>query len=335
MVVQTGSRFPCSGRHCPPDVAGLRRSLAREVWHRTQTRRRLSAQGSPGDQGLTLVELLVAFAALLILFTMVSTAITTYLSVSNTVIASYNTNDQILPTSIVIQRLIRSEVEPAPTPTAAGQVNASQCPVLNAPCPPFVLGSVGTTSTTFYANLGTLTVAGTQHPGPAKIVMSASTPAKCSGCSYYTSTFTVTEQAPDLSAGVSTCPFSTASTLHCTYTTSPVVTLVYLSGVINGQTNLLNASTPIFTYNTLDPYSAAYVPGATSFGTGTCQPPTVTNVNGVPTDTASNCAADNIQSVGVDLQVVQAGSQKETYQESSFVVYRLSSASYLYRQNLG
>ena len=58
-------------------------------------------------------------------------------------------------------------------------------------------------------------------------------------------------------------------------------------------------------------------------------------MNGVPTDTASNCAADNIQSVGVDLQVVQAGSQKETYQENSFVVYRLSSASYLYRQNLG
>ena len=316
-------------------MAVLSRSLARVVQRRTQARDRLLAQGSPGDQGLTLVELLVAFAGLLILFTLVSTALTTYLNVSNKVISSYSTNDQILPTSIIIQRLIRSEVEPAPTPTASAQVNASQCPVLNAPCPPFVLGSVGSTSTTFYANVGTLSVAGTQHPGPAKIVMSSSAPTKCTGCSYYTSTFTVTEQAPDLSAGVSTCPFSTASTLHCTYTTAPLVRLVTLNGVINGQTNLLDASTPIFTYNTLDPYSAAYVPGATGFGTGTCQPPTVTTVNGVPTDTASNCAADNIQSVGVDLQVVQAGLAKETYQENSFAVYRLSSASYLYRQNLG
>jgi hypothetical protein len=39
--------------------------------------------------------------------------------------------------------------------------------------------------------------------------------------------------------------------------------------------------------------------------------------------------------VGVDLQVVQAGSQSESYQENSFTVYRLSSASYLYRANLG
>jgi prepilin-type N-terminal cleavage/methylation domain-containing protein len=324
MAVERIPRLPGATRRRPIGVSGFRRLP-------TRADDQCSVPGSTDDQGFTLVELLVAFAALLVLFVIVANAVTTYLNVSNNVISSYNTNDQVLPTSIIIQRLIRSEVEPAPTPTASGQVNASQCPVLKAPCPPFVLGSVGTTSTTFYANLGTLTVAGTQHPGPAKVVMSASTPTKCTGCAYYTSTFTVTEQAPDLNS----CPFSTSSTLHCTYTTTPLVTLVYLPGVINGQTNLLNASTPIFTYNTLDPYSAAYVPGATGFGTGTCQPPTVTNVNGVPTDTASNCPADNIQSVGVDLQVVRAGLQKETYQESSFVTYRLSSSSYLYSQNLG
>jgi hypothetical protein len=294
-------------------------------------RRRGSVTISADDQGLSLVELLVAFAALLILFGIVASAITTYLAVSNKVIASYNTNDEILPTSIIIQRLIRSQVEPAPIPTASAQVDAPQCPVLNAPCPAFVLGSVGTTSTTFYANVGTLTVGGTAHPGPARIVMSASTPVKCTGCNYYASQFTVTEQAPDLNS----CPFSASSTLHCTYTTAPLVELVDLNGVINGQANLLNPSTPIFTYNTLDPYSATYVPGNTNFSTSQCQPPTVTTVNGIPTTTASNCPADNIQSVGVDLQVVQAGSQSESYQENSFTVYRLSSASYLYRANLG
>ncbi len=310
----------------------LRTSLTYRSWQRAMARRRSrSASGSAGDHGFTLVELLVAFSALLILFGIVATAITAYMSVSNNVIASYTTNDQILPTSIVIQRLIRSEVEPAPTPTAAGQVVSPMCPVLNAPCPAFVLGSVGTTSTKFYANVGTLTVGGVARPGPAQIVMSETTPTKCSSCKFYTSQFTVTEQAPDLNS----CPFSTSSTLHCTYTTAPLVELVDLSGVVNGQANLLNPSTPIFTYNTLDPYSAAYVPGNTNFATTQCQPPTVTDVNGIPTDTASNCPADNIQSVGVDLQVLQAGSQNETYQENSFTVYRLSSASYLYRANLG
>jgi hypothetical protein len=309
----------------------LHPSIAFQAWRRVADRHQGSGADRPDDQGLTLVELLVAFAALLILFGIVASAVTTYLAVSNKVIASYNTNDQILPTSIIIQRLIRSEVEPAPTPTASTQVASPQCPVLNAPCPPFVLGSVGTTSTTFYANVGTLTVSGTARPGPAKIVMSASIPAKCTGCNYYTSQFTVTEQPPDLNS----CPFSTSSTLHCTYTTAPVVELVDLNGVINGQANLLNASTPIFTYNTLDPYSAVYVPGNTNFATSQCQPPTVTTVNGIPTTTASNCPADNVQSVNVDLQVVQAGNQTETYQENSFTVYRLSSASYLYRANLG
>jgi hypothetical protein len=77
------------------------------------------------------------------------------------------------------------------------------------------------------------------------------------------------------------------------------------------------------------------VPGNTNFAIAQCQPPTVTTVNGIPTLTASNCPADMIQSVGVDLQVVQPGSSTETFQENSFTVYRLSSASYLYRANLG
>ncbi len=303
----------------------------RDSWRRAAERRHRSAAGAAGDQGFTLVELLVAFATLLILFGIVGTAVTSYMSVSNKVINSYTTNDHILPTSIIIQRLIRSEVEPAPTPTAANQVSSPQCPVLNAPCPAFVLGSVGSTSTTFYANVGTLTVGGVARPGPARIVMSATAPTECTGCRYYTSTFTVTEQAPDLNS----CPFSAASTLHCTYTTAPLVEMVNLSGVVNGQTNLLNSTVPIFTYNTLDPYSAAYVPGNTNFAIAQCQPPTVTTVNGIPTLTASNCPADMIQSVGVDLQVVQAGSATETFQENSFTVYRLSSASYLYRANLG
>ncbi len=294
--------------------------------HRSIRDRRLD------DSGLTLVELLVAFAALMVLFTVVAVSITSYLSISSQVIGSYNTNDQILPTSIIIQRMIRSEVEPAPTPTASGQVTSPMCPVLNAPCPPFSLGNVSSTKATFYANVGADKVDGvTYGPGPALITMSATTPSKCASCKYYTSTFTVTEQAPNAGS----CPFTTSSTAHCTYATAPVVTLVYLTNVVNGQTNLLNPTTPIFTYNTLDPYSAAYVPGNSNFAVSQCNPPTVTDVDGVPTDTASNCPADNIQSVGVDLQVLQSGTAEEKYQENSFAVYRLSSSSYLYSTVVG
>ena len=75
--------------------------------------------------------------------------------------------------------------------------------------------------------------------------------------------------------------------------------------------------------------------GTHDFATSQCLAPTVTTINGVPTDTASNCPADNIQSVRVDLQVLQPDSRTEAYQENSFTVYRLSSSSYLYRANLG
>ena len=306
------------------------RASIHDVRRNVATRAARRTAGS--DDGFTLVELLVAFAAMIVLFTIAATAITTYLSVSNTVLGSYSTNDQILPTSIIIQRLIRSEVEPAPTPTASNQVSSPMCPVLKAPCPPFVLGNVGTTSMQFYANVGATVVNGTTYgPGPALIVMSSTLPSKCATCMFTTSTFTVTEQP----ANVGTCPFSTASTLHCAYGTAPVTKLVNLTNVVNGQTGLLNPSVPIFTYNTLDPYSAAFVPGDTRFLVADCQQPTITTINNVPTLTASNCPADNIQSVGVDLQVLQPGTHTENYQESSFQVYRLSSSSYLYRANLG
>lgn len=290
---------------------------------------RRRAEGA-ADQGLTLVELLVAFAALMVLLTLVGTALTTYLNIGTQVVSSYNATERILPGSIIIQRLIRSEVEPAPTPTAT-----------NVPVPAFVPNAVGTFSTTFYANVG-------DPNGPAKIVMSSTAPATCTGCRFKTSQFAVLQYVacPKTPAGsvpagcptngVNGCPFTTISTNTCTWSTNGTE-LVTINGVINGQTGLTNASTPIFTYNTLDPYSSAYVAGAGGTPNavtgilpnfGTCNAPTT--VNGNPTQ--SNCPADNIQSVGFDIQVQVPGAP---FQENSFVVYRLSSASYLYSTLVG
>jgi hypothetical protein len=102
-------------------------------------------------------------------------------------------------------------------------------------------------------------------------------------------------------------------------------------------TPLCQSATPVFTYNTLDPYAGTYVPnntGGTPSSLGilpvfnSCTSPTV--VAGVPTK--SNCPPDMIQSVGVDLEVQVPGS---AIQENAYTVYRLSSSSYLYSTLVG
>jgi hypothetical protein len=273
---------------------------------------------------------------------------TAYLSAGTAVTSSYRATDQLLPGSIIIQRLIRSEVEPAPTllTTVAGA-----CGAANVPCPAFPPATIGSYSTTFYSNVG-----GTAGQyGPAKIVMALSTPTKCSGCRFPTAQFTVTEY-PALSSPA--CPFTVVSTNLCTWSASGT-RLVTINNVVNGLT--LSGSTPvlsttanawpgctgcggpIFTYNTLDPYSAAYVAGAGGTpsatplalpsgilpGFATCSAPT-TNANGVAT--SSNCPADTIQSVQFDIQVQVQGSP---VQENSFSIYRLSSTSFLYSTLVG
>ena len=107
---------------------------------------------------------------------------------------------------------------------------------------------------------------------------------------------------------------------------------------MNGSTYLTNATPPtIFTYNTLDPYSQTYVAGAggtPNAMTGilptfnSCAAPTLTNGN----PSSSNCPPDMIQSVGVDLQVDVPGTP---VQENAFLVYRLSSSSYLFSPLVG
>jgi len=177
--------------------------------------------------------------------------------------------------------------------------------------------------------------------GPAKIVMALSTPTQCSTCKFPTAQFTVTEYP-----ATSNCPTSLTASSQCTFS-STGTRLVTVNNVINGLTlsgsTVVLSSTPIFTYNTLDPYNATYTAGAGGTpsatpagaptgilpGFATCAAPT-TNANGDPT--SSNCPADTIQSVQVDLQVQFQGGPM---QENNFTVYRLSSTSYLYSTLVG
>jgi prepilin-type N-terminal cleavage/methylation domain-containing protein len=308
---------------------------------RASLRRRLHADGA--DAGFTLVEMLVAMATLMILFVITTNVLTTYLNAGTTVTSTYTSLDQFLPSQMVVARLIRSEVEPAPTPSTA----ASGCAAVGVPCPAFLTGSVGTYSVTFYANVG-------DPNGPSKIVMAASAPSRCTGCKYSVSTFTVTQYpaCPALATATSTCPvnsgcpFSATSTLTCSWS-SAGKQVVNIGDVVNGaELSSVNttapystyAAIPIFTYNTLDPYSTNYLPNAGTpanastgilSGFNSCSAPTV-NASNVPT--ASNCPADTIQSIGLDLEVQAPGSPLE---ENAYTVYRLSSSSFLYSTLVG
>ncbi|MBV8462418.1 MAG: prepilin-type N-terminal cleavage/methylation domain-containing protein, partial [Acidimicrobiales bacterium] len=273
--------------------------------------------GSRDDRGLTLMEMMVAFTTLLILFTITGLVLNTYLNAGTTVISTYNSAGEFIPSQIIISRLLRSQVEPAPTPTS-GSTSCSSA--ANVPCPPFLTGSVGTYSVTFYANVG-----GTQGQyGPAKIVMAEGTPTKCGNCNFYSAPFTVMEY-PALQTPA--CPTSPTATTSCTWSTTGTQ-LVDIQNVVNGAatvaspvtacgqsttTPLCQSSTPIFTYNTIDPYSTAYTPnntGGTPPASGvlpafnTCNAPTYSG----QTPTQSNCPPDMIQSVGVDLMVQTPGS---------------------------
>jgi hypothetical protein len=320
-----------------------RRRAARDPHFGVDGRRnRWSARG---DEGLTLVEMLVAFSTLMVLFTITAVVFSTYIDTGTTVISTYNSTDLFLPSQIINARLLRSQVEPAPTP-ASGTTTCSAA--ASVPCPPFLTGSVGTYSVTFYANVG-----GTAGQyGPAKIVMAEGTPSKCPSCSFYSSIFTVTEYPATATSGVSTCPLTPTATNSCTWSTTGTV-LVDIPDVVNGAatvttavsacgqtsttTPLCAATTPLFTYNTLDPYDGTYTPnaGGTPNSSGilptfnSCSAPTVNSSN-VPTQ--SNCPPDMIQSVGIDLEVQTAGSP---VQENAFTVYRLSSSSYLYSTLVG
>jgi len=317
---------------------------------------------------MTLVELLIASAVLLTLMTVVSVAISSYLRAGNAVITTYTGTDQFTPTQIIIQRLIRSQVEPADVQT---QTTAPTCPsvttaVVGAPCPAFVTASVGTYSTAFFANIG-------DPNGPGKIVMGLGTASQCKGCNYYSAPFSVTQYpaCPYQTTGTplagcqllnssknNVCPTQAnlaagaAASTQCTWSTAGT-RLVTIPNVVNGgpqsqPTSLPYASTPIFTYNTIDQYSTTLVlgdGGTANASTGilpgfaACGAPT-TDANGNPTST--NCAADDVQSVQVALVVhapgtrLSSGAQNANATvENSYTVYRLSSSSFLFSSLVG
>jgi prepilin-type N-terminal cleavage/methylation domain-containing protein len=277
------------------------------------------------DAGMTLVELLIASALLVVLLTAVALTMSVAEAVNTNVSSQYQEFQQAVPALAPLQALLRAEVEPGP---ASGS---------GVPQPGFA--SVGNFSLTFYANIGTaynnVTTAGTTA-GPAKIVAqevdangspvtSATTCSTSSLCN-----FQVLEYLPVTNAGVSTCPGVSPSGTACQYPATGKL-LVNVVGVTNNPSQGASAP-PIFSYNVLN----------TTTGTATnLSYATVQSGLSCTGASATACPADSIQSVTVELQVGRKGAGTNGTVDEVLVVYRYagsngsSSYPYLYSSAVG
>lgn len=250
------------------------------------------------ERGYSLAELSIVLLLLGLLFATVAPILVTMTNVTFQVNDTYANENQLLPVSTNLQRLIRSAVSPGPA-LASGQ----PIPAFGVYYPTNVAGNANTTapytaisatSMTFFSNIG-------DPNGPALIVAQLNT-------STQTLTVSITR------ADANTCPGVNASPVGngCTWGQSAATatrTLFTVQHVVN---------TTAFTYN-LD---SGTTPNFTK-----C-------TDTAPPNPATNCDAAQILNVGVDVQVntnVSHGSQAEDIT----VVYQLSGYSQAYDPAVG
>ncbi len=290
------------------------------------------------EEGVTLVELLVALMTLLVLFAMTVPIVDVLFSTVARVNNTYINVNQLLPVSTNLQRFVRSAVEPGPA-------------VNGVPDPPFVTGAISPTSLTFYTNIG-------DPNGPAKIVASCTSANPSSGLCDAGGTFTVTEAA----ASATTCPPSGSG---CTW--GAPRTLITVDGVSNANDNQ-----PLLEYtllvedatSTSTTYTTPLVGNSTINGnTYSCLPATpntpsnpysssvasclygadnstfagCTSTPSSSTDPKADCPPDEIYAVTIDLQVngVSTGRTAGGQSEDDSTVYLLSPISSEYQAMVG
>jgi hypothetical protein len=295
-----------------------------------RTGRTLGRSAARDETGLTLVEISVATATLLILFAMtvpiVDTLFATIARVNNT----YTNVNQLLPVSTNLQRFIRSAVSPGPTSSGV-------------PVPAFVTGSVSPTSVTFYTNIG-------DPNGPAEIVASCASSTPSTGLCNSGGTFTVTEAK----ANSGTCP---PTGTGCTW--GSLHSLITVNGVSNATDNQ-----PLFEYTLLLTTSAITGTTYTTSEVGSSCAPSSPNTPSTPylstvascfssadsstfqscTTTGSttgnvlaNCPGAEVYGIAIDLQVngVSKGRTAGGQSEDSSTVYVLSLVSSEYQSSVG
>lgn len=283
-----------------------------------------------GDDGFSLVELMVVLLALSVLLVISIPVVTTVFQTSSRIDQTYtNINDQLL-LSTNLQRLLRAAVAPGSSYDGATQT------ATNPPVTPFEIGHITPTSLTFYANTGTAN-------GPGEVTASCTQTLTHTTLCAPTATFTLTL----IPAKATSCPQNeTTTTHHCTWPTASAHLLVQVAHVTNSDGS---TPQPLFTYaygsKTVcsDGLPAGICTGtdSTTFSSSHCSVD-LSNPTGAPFAT---CPAGEINEVfyvlKFDVKVTPHTKAKSTAQYGGYVAktvsgtFVMSSTSVLYSPAVG
>jgi prepilin-type N-terminal cleavage/methylation domain-containing protein len=253
-----------------------------------------------GDDGFTLVELMVAMIVFSMLLVMTTPVITTFLNVDSNITNTVGTVGSILPATSTLQRYIRSAVSPAPSnPPPFASIGAPPAAGYPAGTPNPTLYQVGSNQMSFYSNVGDLDANGNPI-GPRLVTLTTSGPLPRTG---YTVTLSSQKSVVGSCPGSNALTMSQATNAACSYVNQPATLDFSINYVTNGSQTDPN---PIFQYiagitstglpNVVVPGSA---PAGWNCSASTCVPATaaaIATVTGVQIDVESKQTVGSLTS---------------------------------------
>lgn len=260
------------------------------------------------------------------LLAIVLVVFTTFAKVENSTFSSYNELNQLTPVGTSFQRLLRTAVSPA-----TGGVTA-------APIPPFGIYATGhltvttpitASSLTFFSNTGT-------KNGPELVRATLTCPTQpTTACPTTTRTLPVTAhptgifQVTQTSPQPTTCPGlgTRPTTTRCNWTKATGSWTPSPKKVLTVRDVFVTGTRPVFAYHLQPPLNT---PAPAGYGT-----PVALDATPSPfaSCTVTQCPADKVQSVTVDIEVHVTGSRNKV--ESQTVTYQLSTVSQTYSPAVG
>ena len=329
------------------------------------------------DEGYTLIELTVALSLTGILLAIVLVVVTTFMHVQNNTNLTYSELNQLTPVGTNFQNLLRTAVSPATNGTGNAPVPPFGLYTTTSHAIASTTLITGT-SLTFFANASTpngpveikASLQGTAKKGYQFVVReffvttTTSTAATVTSETPTTPTTSVVHRCPGLTTLTTITPTTglpisrtPPESYRCKWKTTRLPLcpstnktchesrqVLAVDDVVNPE---LTPPKPIFTYYLAAPMNGPLSPSNHRYTTpahlaaepfASCTPPTPP---ASPGDTPiTNCPADNIESIKIDLEVATPGvNRKVTLKkqkiESQTVTYQLSTVSQTYSPQVG